>query len=208
MGVVERPSPVPASLGYGASGPAFFLMTLVLGCLCAGDCLGCSSALWWSMWGREGLSITPFFRITFGMVGAAGGFQRRPFSNCPWHGLGRRGLSKTPFFELPLAWFGPPGTSKDTPFRITLYAPWCVRLPCRAIAKQTHVEPLWGLRGPAWVRGSLIRPWQRRPMWKLSGGSLGLPECAGLPATAMTKQTHVEFFCGLCGPACVCGLAL
>jgi len=158
--------------------------------------------------GPRGAFKDTLFRITFGMVGAAGGFQRRPFSNCPWHGLGRRGLSKTPFFELPLAWFGPPGTSKDTPFRITLYAPWCVRLPCRAIAKQTHVEPLWGLRGPAWVRGSLIRPWQRRPMWKLSGGSLGLPECAGLPATAMTKQTHVEFFCGLCGPACVCGLAL
>ena len=137
-----------------------------------------------------GTSGDAFCLIALGVGWSSAGVHLHRLSSLCWHGLGRQGLPKTPLF------------------RITLYAPWCVRLPCRAIAKQTHVEPLWGLRGPAWVRGSLIRPWQRRPMWKLSGGSLGLPECAGLPATAMTKQTHVEFFCGLCGPACVCGLAL
>jgi hypothetical protein len=151
MGVVERPSPVPASLGYGASGPAFFLMTLVLGCLCAGDCLGCSSALWWSMWGREGLSKTPFFelplawlgppgafkdalfRIAFGMVWAAGGFPRHPFSSYLWHGLGRQGLPKTPLFESP-----------------------CM---------------------PLGVCACLAEPLQSRPMWSLSGGCVGLPGC-------------------------------
>ena len=123
-----------------------------------------------------------------------------------WSMWGRQGLPKTPFrITFGMVWTA--RAFQRHSFRITLSAPWCVRLPCRAIAKQTHVEPLWGLCGPAWVCGCLMKQWQRRPMWRLSGGSLGLPGCAGLPATAMAKQTHVELLCGLCGPARVCGLA-
>ena len=50
MGVAERRSSFPLRWATGPSAPIFFLMTLVLGCLCTDGCLGCSSAFWWSVW--------------------------------------------------------------------------------------------------------------------------------------------------------------
>ena len=142
-GLLNDLPPFPLRWATGPPAPPFFLMTLVLGCLCAGDCLGCSSALWWSMWGREGLSKTPFFelplawlgppgafkdalfRIAFGMVWAAGGFPRHPFSSNLWHGLGRQGLPKTPLFESP-----------------------CMPLGvCACLAEPLQSRPMWSLSG-------------------------------------------------------------
>jgi hypothetical protein len=183
MGVVERPSPVPASLGYGASGPAFFLMTLVLGCLCAGDCLGCSSAL--CVWAAHLLCGGP--------CGAARGFQRHPFSNYLWHGWGRRGLSKTPFFELPLAWFGPPGAFQDTLFRVTFGMVWAARDFQRHPFSNHLVCPL--VCAPALQSHCKADP---------CGASLGAAwACLGawFPYKTMAKKTHVEALWWFFGPA-------
>ena len=185
---------IPASLAYGAFGPdMFFSMTLVLGCLCTDGCLGCSSAYWWPMWGRQGLPKTPF-PITLGMVWTARDSQRHSFR-----------------IALSAPWCAPALQShhKACPYGASLGAVWAclgVWLPYGTMAKKTHVEALWWFFGPAWVRRPSCYSHDKadpcgaslRPLW----ACLHVWACL---ARAMASQAHVEGLWWFFGPAWVRG---
>ena len=185
---------IPASLAYGAFGPdIFFSMTLVLGCLCTDGCLGCSSAYWWPMWGRQGLPKTPF-PITLGMVWTARDSQRHSFR-----------------IALSAPWCAPALQShhKACPYGASLGAVWAclgVWLPYGTMAKKTHVEALWWFFGPAWVRRPSCYSHDKadpcgaslRPLW----ACLHVWACL---ARAMASQAHVEGLWWFFGPAWVRG---
>ena len=180
---------IPASLAYGAFGPDIFSMTLVLGCLCTDGCLGCSSAYWWPMWGRQGLPKTPF-PITLGMVWTARDSQRHSFR-----------------IALSAPWCAPALQShhKACPYGASLGAVWAclgVWLPYGTMAKKTHVEALWWFFGPAWVRRPSCYSHDKadpcgaslRPLW----ACLRVWACL---AKAMASQAHVEPLWWLCWSA-------